>query len=153
MSWWKTNLESRERLVGELDRALHQPQPEPVASLMTHVQSGDMEVVWNDDGFDREMWHETPLYAAPPQPEAAAEPVAWRTKNATPPGGYVVFQQYPSAVADLGGEIEPLYTAPPHQEPRLRYDILHEYADLHKLNYNDLCRVVRDSLTKEKTND
>jgi len=45
------------------------------------------------------------------------KPVAWRTKNATPPGGYVVFQQYPSAVANLGGEIEPLYTAPPKHKP------------------------------------
>mgnify|MGYP003652254974 CR=1 FL=1 len=45
------------------------------------------------------------------------KPVAWRTKNATPPGGYVVFQQYPSAVANLGGEIEPLYTAPPKRKP------------------------------------
>lgn len=43
---------------------------------------------------------------------AQQEPVAWRTKNATPPGGYVVFQQYPQAVADLDGEIEPLYTTP-----------------------------------------
>ena len=41
------------------------------------------------------------------------EPVAWRTKNATPPGGYVLFQQYPQAVAELGGEIQPLYTSPP----------------------------------------
>jgi hypothetical protein len=50
--------------------ALEQPeQAEPVASLMTNIQSGDVEVVWNDDGFDREMWHETPLYTHPPRRE------------------------------------------------------------------------------------
>jgi hypothetical protein len=48
-----------------LRAALAEPEQEPVASLMTNVQSGDVEVVWNDDGFDREMWHETPLYTAP----------------------------------------------------------------------------------------
>ena len=36
-----------------------------VASLMTNVQSGDVVVAWNDDGYDREMWHETPLYTHP----------------------------------------------------------------------------------------
>lgn len=43
------------------------PAPEPVASLMTNIQSGDVEVVWNDDGFDRALWVETPLYTHPPQ--------------------------------------------------------------------------------------
>jgi hypothetical protein len=42
-----------------------------------------------------------------------AEPAAWRAANARPPGGYVIFQQYPQALADLGREIEPLYTHPP----------------------------------------
>ena len=53
------------------------------------------------------------------QPAQHQEAVAWRTKNATPPGGYVLFQQYPKAVAELGGEIEPLYTSPQptQQEP------------------------------------
>jgi hypothetical protein len=46
------------------------------------------------------------------------EPVAWRSQNATPPGGFVIFQQYPQALADLGGEIEPLYTHPPCREWR-----------------------------------
>ena len=41
------------------------------------------------------------------------EPVAWRSQNATPPGGFVIFQQYPQALADLGKVIEPLYTHPP----------------------------------------
>ena len=50
-----------------LRAALQQPEQEPVASLMTNVQSGDVEVVWNDDGFDKEMWHETPLYTHPPR--------------------------------------------------------------------------------------
>ena len=40
-------------------------EQEPVASLMTNIQSGDQKVVWNDDGFDRALWHETPLYTAP----------------------------------------------------------------------------------------
>jgi hypothetical protein len=40
-------------------------QSEPVASLMTHLQSGDVELVWNDDGFDRAMWAETPLCKCP----------------------------------------------------------------------------------------
>lgn len=51
------------------------------------------------------------------QLEQQQEPVAWRTRNAALPGGYVVFQQYPQAVADLGGEIEPLYTSPPASKP------------------------------------
>jgi hypothetical protein len=49
---------------------------------------------------------------------AQEEPVAWRAQNATPPGGFVIFQQYPQALADLGGEIEPLYTHPPRREWR-----------------------------------
>jgi hypothetical protein len=58
------------------------------------------------------------LYRSPTINEMeTVEPVAWRTKNANPPGGYVVFQQYPSAVANLGGEIEPLYAAPPRRKP------------------------------------
>ena len=51
------------------------------------------------------------------QPAQQQEPVAWRTKNATPPGGYVLFQQYPQAVAERGGEIESLYTSPPASKP------------------------------------
>lgn len=46
------------------------------------------------------------------------EPVAWRSQNATPPGGHVIFQQYPQALADLGRKIEPLYTHPPRREWR-----------------------------------
>lgn len=42
--------------------------------------------------------------------------MAWRSPNATPPGGFVIFQQYPQALADLGEEIEPLYTHPPRRE-------------------------------------
>jgi hypothetical protein len=40
---------------------------QPVAVLMTNVQSGDVELVWNDDGFDKSLWYETELYTAPPQ--------------------------------------------------------------------------------------
>ena len=41
------------------------------------------------------------------------QPVAWRVKNATPPGGYTIFQQYPQAIADQGlVPVEPLYTQP-----------------------------------------
>jgi hypothetical protein len=56
----------------------------------------------------------TALKAALEQPEQ--EPVAWRSQNATPPGGFVIFQQYPQGLADLGGKIEPLYTNPPRRE-------------------------------------
>jgi hypothetical protein len=55
-----------------------------------------------------------PAFEPTPGPEQ--EPVAWRSQNATPPGGFVIFQQYPQALADLGGKIEPLYTAPPRRE-------------------------------------
>ena len=58
----------------------------------------------------------TALKAALEQPEQ--EPVAWRSQNATPPGGFVIFQQYPQGLADLGGKIEPLYTNPPRREWR-----------------------------------
>jgi hypothetical protein len=44
------------------------------------------------------------------------EPVAWRSPNVNPSGGFVIFQQYPQALADLGRVIEPLYTAPPRRE-------------------------------------
>lgn len=49
----------------ERAKDLAEPEQEPVASLMTNIQSGDQKVVWNDDGFDRALWHETPLYTAP----------------------------------------------------------------------------------------
>jgi len=48
--------------------------------------------------------------------QSEQEPVAWRSQNATPPGGFVIFQQYPQGLADLGGTIEPLYTHPPRRE-------------------------------------
>jgi hypothetical protein len=51
------------------------------------------------------------------------EPVAWRSPNASPPGGFVIFQQYPQALADLGGVIEPLYTAPPQRLPLTEEDV------------------------------
>lgn len=42
--------------------------PDPVAYLWTHVQSGDLEVSWEDDLHsefpDSEFWHRTPLYKA-----------------------------------------------------------------------------------------
>ncbi len=31
-------------------------------------------------------------------------------------------------------------------EPPIRYDLLSEYADKHRLHYNDLCRVVREAV-------
>lgn len=40
--------------------------PNPVAYLWTHVQSGDLEVSWEDDLHsefpDSEFWHRDPLY-------------------------------------------------------------------------------------------
>jgi hypothetical protein len=35
----------------------------------------------------------------------------------------VIFQQYPQALADLGGVIEPLYTAPPQRLPLTKEDV------------------------------
>lgn len=40
---------------------------EPVASLMTNINSGDVKLVWNDEAFDRALWRETPLYTSPPR--------------------------------------------------------------------------------------
>jgi hypothetical protein len=48
--------------------------------------------------------------------QSEQEPAAWRSQNATPPGGFVIFQQYPQGLADLGGKIEPLFTHPPRRE-------------------------------------
>lgn len=46
----------------------------PVASLMTHIKSGDVKLVWNDEAFDRTLWRETPLYAkAQPTAEDIAQ--------------------------------------------------------------------------------
>lgn len=60
--------------------ALSQPEPAaptvvmPVASLMTHIKSGDVKLVWNDEAFDRTLWRETPLYAkAQPTAEDIAQ--------------------------------------------------------------------------------
>lgn len=42
--------------------------PDPVAYLWTNLQSGDLEVSWEDDLHsefpDSEFWHRTPLYKA-----------------------------------------------------------------------------------------
>ena len=38
------------------------------------------------------------------------EPVAWQYANPAPQGGYVIFQQYPQALADLGRPFESLFT-------------------------------------------
>ena len=35
------------------------------------------------------------------------------------------------------------------QEPVLRYDVLHEYATQHRLDYNNFCRVVRTALAEQ----
>jgi hypothetical protein len=42
-------------------------QQEPVACLMQNLQSGDLELTWNDDAFDRAVWYEIPLYTHPPR--------------------------------------------------------------------------------------
>jgi hypothetical protein len=72
---WESRAEIAEQQVVSLSEELahckgllrkQQERAEPVASLMTHLQSGDVELVWNDDGFDRAMWLETPLYTSPP---------------------------------------------------------------------------------------
>ena len=46
------------------------------AWLMTNVQSGDVDVTVNPDGWDREMWHRAPLVLAAttaPQPVALTD--------------------------------------------------------------------------------
>ena len=84
------------------------------------------------------------------QPEQ--EPVAWRSPNASPPGGFVIFQQYPQALADLGGKIEPLYTRPPRREWQGLTDAeLAEFSDA-ELGAYDLCLEVEAKL-KEKNHD
>lgn len=125
-----------------LRAALSQEQAEPVASLMTHVQSGDVEVVWNDDGFDRELWHETPLYNAPPrcpncasleaqnteldrklaeleQAEPVQEPVATTQQPAgdTPPSDYRRGYWDGFAIGKREGRIEAEDAALKAQEP------------------------------------
>ena len=67
------------------------------------------------------------------------EPVAWRTVNANPPGGYVIFQQYPQALADLGREIEPLYTAPQQRKP-LTDDFVFKVVRSVQPNLAETCR-------------
>jgi hypothetical protein len=47
---------------GETIRLYAMPPLEPVASLMTNIQSDDVELVWNDDGFNKTLWRETVLY-------------------------------------------------------------------------------------------
>jgi nitrate reductase assembly molybdenum cofactor insertion protein NarJ len=48
--------------IHRLRAALEQQEQEPVACLMENLQSGDVELAWNDDGFSRELWREIPLY-------------------------------------------------------------------------------------------
>ena len=74
-----------------------------------------------DDDYAEQGWKEhiaavAALRAALAQQAEPVEPVAWRSENANPPGGYVIFQQYPQALADLGKPIQPLYTAPPQRK-------------------------------------
>ena len=71
-AWSEVDEVARER---DLLRAELAQRGEPVASLMTNIQSGDVELVWNDDGFDRALWAETPLYTAPPQRQPLADQV------------------------------------------------------------------------------
>ena len=54
-----------------LREALEQPQQEPVAWLFTNVQSGDIEASTDPDDKqgEREYWHPSPLYTAPPRRE------------------------------------------------------------------------------------
>jgi len=69
--WDRVNAleESLREHMAEIHRlkALAQPEQEPVASLMTHIESGDVKLVWNDEAFDLTLWRETPLYTAIPQ--------------------------------------------------------------------------------------
>jgi hypothetical protein len=69
-----------------------------------------------------------PVVESEQRTEPEQEPVAWRVQNATPPGGYVVFQQYPQAVADLGGATEPLYTHPAPQPVTLTNEEIENIA-------------------------
>lgn len=78
-------------------------QEQDTAVHMTHCNQGEWE------GVCKYGEEDCPALAQ-------QEPVAWRSPNATPPGGFVIFQQYPQALADLGEEIEPLYTHPPRRE-------------------------------------
>ena len=52
-------------------------QQEPAAYLWTNVQSGDSEVTWDEDAFDREMWHRSPLYTTPGAQLAPRVPDGW----------------------------------------------------------------------------
>ncbi len=83
------------------------------------------------------------------------EPVAWRSQNATPPGGFVIFQQYPQALADLGGVIEPLYTAPPRREWRsLSEEEINETLDNNLeggTSLFDICRAIEQALKEKNT--
>lgn len=45
--------------------------------------------------------------------------------------------------AVLRDDMVPLYLAQPAAVPVIRYDGLYEYAEKHRLDYNELCRVVR----------
>jgi hypothetical protein len=89
----------------------------PLIDLLERVPA-DARMVYEHDQYHSQnipvgrLCHEAAaaLRAALEQPEQ--EPVGWRAQNATPPGGFVIFQQYPQALADLGGVVEPLYTHP-----------------------------------------
>jgi hypothetical protein len=75
-------------------------------------------------------------------------PVAWRSQNATPPGGFVIFQQYPQALADLGGEIEPLYTRPPRREWR---SLSEEEIDRWTPEIHPVIRAIDQALKEKNT--
>lgn len=38
-------------------------------------------------------------------------------------------------------------------QPSIRYDILSDYADKHRLHFNDLCRVVREAVSGVSASD
>jgi hypothetical protein len=108
------------RVCGRVTQA--EPVHEPVASLMTNVQSGDVEVVWNDDGFDREMWHETPLYPAPPQRKPKPVALDWLHKWANQDDGEPETQWHEGYEA-ARRVVQIHLTAPPQRKPLTEEEI------------------------------
>ena len=66
--------EERDALRAKIEQMEKQ---DPAAYLWTSVQSGDIEVTWDEDAFDREMWHRSPLYTTPGAQNVPSKPEGW----------------------------------------------------------------------------
>ncbi len=94
-----------QKAIRKLRTALdEESKAEPVASLMTNTQSGDVELAWNDDGFSKALWYETELYTAPPQRKPLTDEEIASLISTSPPSFAVEIVRIIERAHGIGGE-------------------------------------------------